>query len=36
MQIPILAYHFPWPGVGHIAKRGEGYRHVADDMQTVL
>jgi glyoxylase-like metal-dependent hydrolase (beta-lactamase superfamily II) len=35
-KIPILAYHFPWPGIGHVAKRGEGYRYVAADMQTVL
>jgi glyoxylase-like metal-dependent hydrolase (beta-lactamase superfamily II) len=35
-KIPIVAYHFPWPGVGHIAKRGESYRYVAADMQTVL
>jgi glyoxylase-like metal-dependent hydrolase (beta-lactamase superfamily II) len=35
-KIPIVAYHFPWPGIGHIAKRGEGYRYVAADMQTVL
>jgi len=21
----ILSYHFPWPGIGHVAKEGEGY-----------
>ena len=26
-RIPILAYHFAWPGVGHVAKAGEGYRY---------
>jgi glyoxylase-like metal-dependent hydrolase (beta-lactamase superfamily II) len=35
-KIPIVAYHFPWPGIGHIAKRGDGYRYVAIEMQTVL
>ena len=35
-KIPIVAYHFPWPGVGHVAKRGDGYRYVAAEMQTVL
>jgi glyoxylase-like metal-dependent hydrolase (beta-lactamase superfamily II) len=25
-RIPILAYHFAWPGIGHVAKQGEGYR----------
>ncbi len=35
-KIPILAYHFPWPGIGHVAKRGDGYRYVPVEMQTVL
>ena len=35
-QIPIVAYHFPWPGVGHVAKNGDRYRYVAIEMQTVL
>jgi glyoxylase-like metal-dependent hydrolase (beta-lactamase superfamily II) len=26
-RIPILAYHFAWPGIGHVAKQGEGYRY---------
>jgi glyoxylase-like metal-dependent hydrolase (beta-lactamase superfamily II) len=34
-RIPILAYHFPWPGIGHVAKRGDRYRYVAVEMQTV-
>jgi glyoxylase-like metal-dependent hydrolase (beta-lactamase superfamily II) len=21
----VLAYHFPWPGIGHVSKAGEGY-----------
>jgi glyoxylase-like metal-dependent hydrolase (beta-lactamase superfamily II) len=24
-RIPLLAYHFAWPGVGHVAKQGEGF-----------
>ena len=35
-KIPIVAYHLPWPGVGHVAKRGDGYRYIAAPMQTVL
>jgi glyoxylase-like metal-dependent hydrolase (beta-lactamase superfamily II) len=35
-KIPIVAYHFPWPGIGHVARRGEVYRYVAAEMQTVL
>jgi glyoxylase-like metal-dependent hydrolase (beta-lactamase superfamily II) len=34
--IPILAYHFPWPGIGHVARNGDNYRYVATEMQTVL
>jgi glyoxylase-like metal-dependent hydrolase (beta-lactamase superfamily II) len=26
-RVPILAYHFAWPGAGHVAKVGEGYRY---------
>ena len=35
-KTPIVAYHFPWPGVGNLAKRGDGYRYVPAPMQTVL
>lgn len=24
-RLPVLAYHFPYPGLGHVARRGEGY-----------
>jgi glyoxylase-like metal-dependent hydrolase (beta-lactamase superfamily II) len=35
-RIPFLAYHFPWPGLGHIARDGESYRYVAAPMRMVL
>ncbi len=35
-RIPILSYHFPWPGVGYLAKQGDGYRYFAAPMQTAL
>jgi glyoxylase-like metal-dependent hydrolase (beta-lactamase superfamily II) len=35
-RIPLLAYHFPWPGIGHVAKRGEGYAYVATPQVTAL
>lgn len=25
-RIPFIAFHFPWPGVGNLAKAGDGYR----------
>jgi glyoxylase-like metal-dependent hydrolase (beta-lactamase superfamily II) len=35
-KIPIVAYHFPWPGIGHVTRNGDHYRYVAIQMQTVL
>ena len=35
-RIPLLAYHFPWPGVGYVAKRGDSYRFFASNIQTAL
>ena len=26
-RMPMIAYHFPWPGIGHIAKRGDGFQY---------
>ena len=31
-KIPVLAYHYPWPGVGHIAKTGEGFHYYPEAM----
>lgn len=35
-RIPLVSYHFPWPGLGHVAKQGDGYRYFPAPMQTVL
>lgn len=35
-RIPFVSYHFPWPGLGYVAKQGDAYRYVAAPMQTVL
>lgn len=35
-RIPLVSYHFPWPGLGHIAKQGDAYRYYPASMQTVL
>lgn len=32
----ILAYHFPWPGIGHIAKRGDGFHYTPAPLRTAL
>ncbi len=31
---PILAYHFAWPGLGHVAKAGDGFRYFPAPMQV--
>jgi glyoxylase-like metal-dependent hydrolase (beta-lactamase superfamily II) len=31
-RIPLLAYHFPWPGIGHVTKRGEGFVYYPQPM----
>jgi glyoxylase-like metal-dependent hydrolase (beta-lactamase superfamily II) len=35
-RIPLIAYHFPWPGIGHVSKRGEGFHFHPAPMQMVL
>jgi len=31
-RMPALVYHMPWPGVGHFAKQGDGFRYVAEPI----
>ncbi len=35
-QIPVMSYHFPWPGFGNLAKAGDGFRYFAEPMKMVL
>lgn len=35
-KIPLAAYHFPWPGNGHVVKRGDGFRFIPAPMNMVL
>ncbi|WP_298959392.1 MBL fold metallo-hydrolase [uncultured Methylobacterium sp.] len=35
-RIPVLAYHFAWPGIGHVAKNGDGFRYVPEPMKMEL
>ena len=32
-RTPLLAYHFAWPGIGHVAKAGEGFHYIPAPMQ---
>jgi glyoxylase-like metal-dependent hydrolase (beta-lactamase superfamily II) len=34
-RTPVMAYHFPWPGFGHISKAGEGFRYYPAPMELV-
>jgi glyoxylase-like metal-dependent hydrolase (beta-lactamase superfamily II) len=34
-KIPMMAYHFPWPGVGHVAKQGDGFRYFPTPMELI-
>ena len=31
----LLAYHFAWPGIGHVAKQGDGFRYYPDGMTLI-
>ena len=35
-KIPLLAYHFAWPGIGHVAKQGDGFRLYPEGMKMEL
>jgi glyoxylase-like metal-dependent hydrolase (beta-lactamase superfamily II) len=32
-RIPLIAYHFAWPGLGHVAQQGDGFRYFPADSQ---
>jgi glyoxylase-like metal-dependent hydrolase (beta-lactamase superfamily II) len=35
-RTPMIAYHFPWPGLGYIGKQGDAYRYVPATLRTLL
>jgi glyoxylase-like metal-dependent hydrolase (beta-lactamase superfamily II) len=35
-KIPVMSYHFAWPGYGHVAKNGEGFRYYPEPMNMLL
>jgi glyoxylase-like metal-dependent hydrolase (beta-lactamase superfamily II) len=35
-KTPIVAYHFAWPGYGHVAKQGDGFRYYPEPMNMSL
>jgi hypothetical protein len=26
-RIPLVPYHFAWPGIAHVGKQGDGFRY---------
>ena len=35
-RTPVLAYHFPWPGIGHVSTQGEGFRYFPLPQQVEM
>ena len=35
-RVALLAYHFAWPCIGHVARDGDGFRYFPQPMQTQL
>ena len=35
-KIPVMSYHFAWPGFGHIAKTGDGFHYYPEAMNMQL
>ena len=35
-KIPVMAYHYAWPGLGHIAKTAEGFHYYPEAMNLSL
>lgn len=31
-RVPVVSYHYPWPGLGHLAKWGDRYRYIPAAM----
>ncbi len=34
-RTPVLAYHFAWPGIGHVVKFNDGFRYLPEPMQIM-
>jgi glyoxylase-like metal-dependent hydrolase (beta-lactamase superfamily II) len=35
-KIAVMSYHYPWPGVGHVVKTGEGFHYIPEPMVMTL
>jgi glyoxylase-like metal-dependent hydrolase (beta-lactamase superfamily II) len=34
-RLPMMSYHFPWPGYGYLAKAGDGFKYYPAPMTIV-
>ncbi len=35
-KIAVLPYHYPWPGIGHVVKTGDGFHYIPEPMTMTL
>ena len=35
-KIAVMSYHYPWPGIGHVVKAGDGFHFIPQPMQMIL
>lgn len=35
-RTPMVAYHFPWPGIGYVGKQGDAFRYFPQQLRMVL
>jgi glyoxylase-like metal-dependent hydrolase (beta-lactamase superfamily II) len=35
-KIPVMSYHYPWPGYGHVVKTAEGFHYIAEPMNMII
>jgi glyoxylase-like metal-dependent hydrolase (beta-lactamase superfamily II) len=35
-RIPVMSYHYPWPGYGHVVKTGEGFHYLPAPMEMTI
>lgn len=35
-QMPMIGYHMPWPGIGYVDTRGDGFHYVPHSYQLML
>jgi glyoxylase-like metal-dependent hydrolase (beta-lactamase superfamily II) len=35
-RMPFVGYHMPWPGIGYVEARGDGFRYVPHSYQLML